>query len=95
MTWAAASGVMPMYIPRDVFEHILSCKDPQYELVCGGGKTPSARAMPLNADLIDTIQQEALYPLPLNTVWIKNGSETYTMEKDKQSSSRADLNTRI
>ena len=32
-------------IPHDVFKHILSFKDPRYELVRGGGKTPSAEAL--------------------------------------------------
>ena len=32
-------------VAHDVFKHILSFKDPRYELVRGGGKTPSAEAL--------------------------------------------------
>ena len=32
-----------------MFEYILSFKDPRYELVRGGGKTPSAQCMPFSA----------------------------------------------
>ena len=61
-----------MLIPHDVFKHILSFKDPTKQVgVKGGIKTDSARAMPLNEDLRD----DAIFPLPLNTMWIKNGSE--------------------
>ena len=32
-------------IPHDLFRMILSYKDPRYELVCSGGKSPSAHAL--------------------------------------------------
>ena len=41
---------MPFFIPHDVFKYILSFKDLQYELVRGGGKTPSAQCMPFNSE---------------------------------------------
>ena len=64
-----------MYLPHDVFKHILSFKDPTKQVgVKGGIKTDSARAMPWNEDLIDH-PQEAMFPLPLNAMWIKNHSE--------------------
>ena len=40
---------MAFFIPHDLFEYILSFKDPRYELVRGGGKTPSAQCMPFSA----------------------------------------------
>ena len=39
---------MPFFIPHDVFKYVLSFKDPRYELVRGGGKTPSAQRMPFS-----------------------------------------------
>ena len=41
---------MAFFIPHDLFEYILSFKDPRYELVRGGGKTPNAQCMPFNSE---------------------------------------------
>ena len=41
---------MPFFIPHDVFKYVLGFKDPRYELVRGGGKTPSAQCMPFNSE---------------------------------------------
>ena len=39
---------MAFFIPHDVFKRILNFKDPRYEFVRGGGKTPSAQCMPFD-----------------------------------------------
>ena len=39
---------MAFFAPHDVFKYVLSFKDPRYELVRGGGKTPSAQCMPFS-----------------------------------------------
>ena len=63
-------------LPLDIMRYILTFKDPTKQVgVKGGIKTDSARAMPLHADLIDNIHQEAIFPLPRKTMWINNGSE--------------------
>ena len=59
---------MPMYIPHDVFKHILSFKDPRYKLVRGGGKTPSAWAMPFETGAFMDLRN----PWDGNTLFIWN-----------------------
>ena len=62
---------MPFFIPHDVFKYVLSFKDPRYELVRGGGKTPSAQCMPLNSE---THIEDARDSLDGNTLMIWNRS---------------------
>ena len=41
---------MAFFIPHDVFQRILNFKDPRYESVRAGNKTPSAQCMPFNSE---------------------------------------------
>ena len=65
---------MAFFIPHDLFEYMLSFKDPRYELVRGGGKTPSAQCMPFNSE---TNFQDLRDPWDLNTLmmWDRSAIE--------------------
>ena len=62
---------MAFFIPHDVFKRILNFKDPRYEFVRGGGKTPSAQCMPLDSE---TNFQDLRDPWDTNTLMILNRS---------------------
>ena len=60
---------MEFFIPHDVFQRILNFKDPRYEFVRAGGKTPSAQCMPFDPFIND---EDLRVPWNGNTLMIWN-----------------------
>ena len=62
---------MEFFVPHDVFQRILNFKDPRYEFVRAGNKTPSAQCMPFDPFIND---EDLRVPWNGNTLMIWNRS---------------------
>ena len=60
---------MAFFVPHDLFGYILSFKDPRYESVRAGNKTPSAQCMPFDPFIND---EDLRVPWNGNTLMIWN-----------------------